>query len=341
MLATLPIHDPGTVRPQHQDAAEVAIRDLRDPIRDAPRSEAFTTFFAAVITFGLYPAVMWPLRFRQVIDAERRRFGRLAQWLEARGRFDNLAAGTHPVAPRLRISADAIRFRPFLYLIGFASCAAWVLLFFACGGRLGSHHSLLMASTYSSHPALLADNNWAILFLHRGPYAPLWAVRDSLFAAWVAALSLAFVTHWAQVQLHAGSVRRFLDEFNKIAIDEGLSPVFLSPVGSGVRPMWVAGALVMAWMNAPWGIPLMLAGSVQRRYVVRVGPDMRSALATRVREMTLLPRPATVPPVPRTARNAVDVRARCTTEGCRQPVPAVRGFARVAAGAAPRVDRVA
>ena len=30
--------------------------------------------FAALLTFGLYPALIWPLRFRQVIDAERVRF---------------------------------------------------------------------------------------------------------------------------------------------------------------------------------------------------------------------------------------------------------------------------
>ena len=329
------------------------MRELRAPIRDAPRAEVFGTFFAAVITFGLYPAVIWPLRFRQVIDAERMRLGRLAQWLESRDGFDGfdkltagrLTAGGHPDAPRLRLAADAIRFRPLLYLIGFASCAAWIVLFFACGGTLFPRHSLLIDSTYWFHPVLLSDELWFRQFLHYRGHAPLRVVRTALYTGWVAALSLAFVAHWLQVQLHAGSVRRFLDGFNKIAIHEGLSPVFLLPVGSGLRPMWVLGAIVMAWMNAPWGIPLMLAGSVQRRYVARVGPEMRNALATRMREMTLLPRPAPVPtpPAPRPARAAAaaDTRRRCTTEGCRLPLPAGARFCPRCGHAAPRVDRVA
>jgi hypothetical protein len=338
LSTTFTIQDSRTVRSQAKDPTDAVMRDLRAPIRDAPRAEVFTTFFAAVITFGLYPAIIWPLRFRQVIDAERARLGRLAQWLEARG--------GHPDAPRLRLAADAIRFRPLLYLIGFAGCAAWALLFFALGGRLSPGHPLLMGSTWSFHPALLTDGNWLEQFLHNGRRAPLLVIRTALYAGWVAALSLAFVFHWLQVQLHAGSVRRFLDEFNKIAIHEGLSPVFLPPSGVGVRPMWVVGAVVMAWINAPWGIPLMLAGSVQRRYVARVGPEVRNALATRVREMALLPRPVPIPVVvpPRRERNTAmaDARVRCTTEGCRQPLPAGARFCpRCGRRAAPRVDRVA
>jgi hypothetical protein len=332
------IHDSRTVGLQAKDTAEVVMRELRSPIRDAPRAEVFGTFFAAVLTFGLYPAVIWPLRFRQIIDAERVRLGRLAQWVEARG--------GHPDAPRLRLAADAIRFRPLLYLIGFAGCAAWALLFFAVGGRLSPGHPLLMGSTWSFHPVLLTEGNWFGHFVHSRGQAPLRVVRTALYAGWVAALSLAFLFHWLQVQLHARSVRRFLDEFNKIVIHEALSPVFLPPIGAGVRPMWVAGAVLMAWMNAPWGIPLMLTGSVQRRYVARVRPQLGNALATRVREMSLLPRPVPVPVAvpPITMRNVsmADARIRCTTEGCRQPLPAGARFCpRCGRRAAPRVDRVA
>lgn len=337
MTATYTIHDPRDAGSQSKDPAEVAMRGLRAPIRDAPRAGVFTAFVAAVITFGLYPAVIWPLRFRQVIDADRFRLGRLAQWLEARG--------SHPDAPRLRLAADAIRFRPLPYLIGFVSCAAWALMFFACGGSFSLGHSMLLESTYSFHPALIENTEWPRQFLHSGWRAPPHVLRTALYAGWVAALSLASITQYHQVQKHAGSVRRFLDQFNKIAIHEGLSPVFLPPLGSGVTPMWVVGAIVMVWMNAPWGVLLMLAGSVQRRYVARVGPEMRNALATRMREMTLLPRsaPVAAPVAPKPARNGViaDARRRCTTEGCRLPLPAGARFCPRCGRAAPRVDRVA
>jgi hypothetical protein len=319
------------------DVSEAVQRDLRATIPDAPQVGLIWTLFTACFTFGLYPAVIWPLRFRNVIDAERRRLGRLARWVESRT--------GHPDAPRLTLAADAIRFRPLPYLVGFGSCAAAVGLFFALGGRLSP--TVLVEYLYPSHPAMLSHGDWDRLLLQRGVNAPVWALRNAIFTIWVIALSTAFLTHWLQVRAHARSVRRFLDAFNKVAIEEGLSPVFLAPVGWGLGPTSVFWALVMTAMNAPWGVALMLAGAVQRRYAGRAGPEMRKALATRVGEMNLLPR-ATVGagrfaerPV-RSVAAPVDRRTRCATEGCRLPLPAGARFCpRCGRRAVSRVDRVA
>ena len=41
----------------------------------------------------------------------------------------------------------------------------------------------------------------------------------------------------------------------------------------------------MLCIHAPWGIPLMLAGAVQRRYTLRVGTGCATSLGSRLRDM--------------------------------------------------------
>ena len=134
-----------------------------------------------------------------------------------------------------------------------------------------------------------------------------------------------------------------LEEFNTVALHDGLSPVFLQPIGTGIRPLWAIGAVLLILNSAPWGVAMMLAGAVQRRYTRRAEPALSGALACRVRDLAAIrhrapllaaaPTPAPAPP---------KVRLRCATDGCRMPLPAGAVFCpRCGSRAVAPLDRVA
>jgi hypothetical protein len=164
---------------------------------------------------------------------------------------------------------------------------------------------------------------------------------DLLLVAWGLGLSGAYFCQWLQVQLHARSVRKLLDSFNEVVIDEALAPVFLEPVGFAVGPLWLLAGVLLVAVGAPWGICFMLAGGVQSRYVRRVSPRLRSQLAQRVRDMMLLRRPSPARPAPAADARGY-TRTRCDTPGCRMPLPASAKFCpRCGVRSAGPVDRVA
>ena len=79
-----------------------------------------------------------------------------------------------------------------------------------------------------------------------------------------------------------------------------------------------AAALIGA--GAFWGLPLMLAGAVQRRYISRTSARGRAEAADRVRTILLLRRP--VARVPSFARATI----LCRNERCRAPIPLLANF---------------
>jgi hypothetical protein len=163
---------------------------------------------------------------------------------------------------------------------------------------------------------------------------------DVLQIVWALGLSAAYFCQWLQVQLHARSVRKLLDVFNEVVIDEALAPVFLEPVGFAVGLLWLSAGVLLIALGAPWGVCFMLAGGVQSRYTRRVSPRLRAQLAQRVRDMMLLRRASPAPPAPADGRGYT--RTRCETPGCRIPLPASAKFCpRCGARSAGPVDQVA
>jgi hypothetical protein len=76
----------------------------------------------------------------------------------------------------------------------------------------------------------------------------------------------------------------------------------------------------MCSAGAYWGVPLMLAGAVQRRYISRTSARVRAEAADRVRTILLLRRP--VMRVPPFARPTI----LCRTPNCRAPIPMLANF---------------
>jgi hypothetical protein len=175
---------------------------------------------------------------------------------------------------------------------------------------------------------------------------PTVLLRQSVFIAWSGLLTIAYLCHWLQVQLHARDVRCLLDEFNTVALHDGLSPVFLQPIGTGIRPLWAIGAVLLILNSAPWGVAMMLAGAVQRRYTRRAEPAVSGLLACRVRDLTAIRRQVALTAPAATAATAAPalpkVRLRCATDGCRMPLPTGAVFCpRCGSRAVAPLDRVA
>ena len=306
--------------PAHAASADdgaALVRDLGAPI--GPRSPGLITGMAlSAVTFGILPALLWPFRFAKFAQQQKRDLGRLARWVSL--------STPHPSTKRLSEAAAGVEFRPALLVMALMCCAAIGVVFLALISG--------MPAGYDPGKALLGSA-FGRLAEYSGPGFAL------LFVAWAVGLSVGYLCQWVQIQLHARSVRKLLDVFNEVALDEGIAPVFLEPVGFLVGPLWLAAGVLLLVMGAPWGVCFMLAGGVQSRYTRRVSPQLRALLAQRVRDMLLLRRPFPGrAPHPDDSRGYT--RTRCETPGCRMPLPVSAKFCpRCGVRSAGPVDRVA
>ena len=219
-----------------------------------------------------------------------------------------------------------VEFRTILLVIALTVCAALGVVYLALVPTLGA-----------------APDAWDALFgsAFRGLSSHQGTGGSFLYVAWSIGVSVAYLMQWVQVQLHARSVRRLLDVFNEVVIDEALAPVFLEPVGFAVGLLWLAAGVLLIAVGAPWGVCFMLAGGVQGRYTRKTFPRLRSQLAQRVRDMALLRRPSPSRPEAAPAARGY-TRTRCETSGCRMPLPASAKFCpRCGVRSAGPVDRVA
>lgn len=298
------------------DDGAALVRELSAPA--GPRSPSLIVGLAlAFATFGLLPALLWPLRFARFAHRQKRDLLRLAKWVSLNA--------PHPATIRLSEAAAGVEFRSVLWVVALTCCAA-------------------MGTIYLGMVAGLPDPRGAWDALFGSAFRGLSDYRGGgagvLFVAWSIGLCAAYILQWLQIQLHARSVRKLLDVFNEVVIDEALAPVFLEPVGFAVGLLWLAAGVLLIALGAPWGVCFMLAGGVQSRYTRRVSPRLRSQLAQRVRDMMLLRRGSPARPASADARGYT--RTRCETPGCRMPLPASAKFCpRCGARSAGPVDQVA
>jgi hypothetical protein len=319
LLDPKPPKPPPAAAPAHEPSADdgaALVRDLSAPV--GPRSPSLVVGLAlSFVTFGILPALLWPLRFAKFAHQQKRDLLRLAKWVSLNA--------PHPATKRLSEAAAGVEFRTVLWVLALTFCAAMGVVYLA-----------LLPLTNASEP-------WDVLF---GSAFRALATRrprglDVLQLAWALGLSAAYFCQWLQTQLHARSVRRLLDVFNEVVIDEALAPVFLEPVGFAVGLLWLGAGVLLIALGAPWGVCFMLAGGVQSRYTGRVTPRLRSQLAQRVRDMMLLRRPSPGRPVPAGDPRGY-TRTRCETPGCRMPLPASAKFCpRCGVRSAGPLDRVA
>lgn len=313
LLTPAPARPPPTdPRPPRTAPGLAALRALAEPVRHAPGAGVVWTLIVAIPTFGVLPGLWWALGWRKFVAVERRRYLALAEWVKFNA--------SHPAADQLERRARAMgKGSPLLWIV-MCCLMATIVYGFVIGQDnpkflLGYGYRWLNApnAVFWTHPHNADGVEWLI-----------WG--------WVF-LVAAYAVHWSQVQAYAARVRKFLDAFNTVALHDSLAPVFLQPIGSGIRPLWALAAFFLLLAGAPWGIPLMLAGAVQRRYTRHAGPAAGAAVLDRVWDWAALNRPPGA---------AAPSRQRCATAGCKMPLPAGSRFCpRCGARTSPSVDRVA
>jgi hypothetical protein len=258
------------------------------------------TLFLGVISFGLLPILSWTRGFRTFAIAEQQQLLHLAQWVRSNS--------AHPLARQLE--SDAIELRPRVLL-------SWLSILIAVGMAVGigcvivpnvrpTPWEQLVAGTYSFGKGHL-------------PHHRLVALPNShrMFTLWVYGLGAAYLLHIVQVHLHAADVKRFVARFSEIVQAEGINRVKAAPLGTTLRPLWLAGGFALFAMGAPWGVVAMVAGAAQRRYITSTSRDTRADLAHRLRAMLLHRRPSAAGGVP----VPVYLRERCVEAKCRAELP--------------------
>jgi hypothetical protein len=270
------------------------LQSLARPVEGGGSWGVVRTIFLSIVTLGLLPLISWPRRFRDLVMMEQQQFWHLAEWLRLRNGGEE--------AQRLRKLAERMRFRWELWALSLL-CIGGIIFVFASQLHWGLTLRDVLASTYGFGRGRHGDTGL--------PYD----VAQRMFAAWTVGLFLAYMIHWVQIQWRALDVERFVRQYNRLALMEGLRAIDVPRVGWGGRPLWMAGAVLLVLFGALWGIPLMLAGAVQRNYAGQAVPRVREGLAHGVRDMLVGRRPAEAVPVP------VRLLQRCGTERCAAPLP--------------------
>lgn len=257
---------------------------------------AFKTFLLGVASFGLLPILIWPRRFGDFVTTEQHQLWHLAEWLRLRT--------GNPQAVALRDRVDRIA------AISALTYLSWFII---------ATVAAVIASHLWNTAANLPDDLLNLTYLF-----PEQADRSrqqlNVYLVWMIGVSAAYLLHWIQVQAHVRNVRRVVKIFNRLALTEGIATIKLRDAGAGLRPLWLLAAVPLVSFGVFWGVPMMLAGALHKRYVLIVSTDLRSELAFRVRALLLAQRPRMR--VPRPPR----LRMNCPSELCRNAVPETANF---------------
>lgn len=279
-----------TARPQapgYDDFAAVLVHRLNLPVvaeHAAPRPGV--GFWSAVATFGLWPAIVWPLRFNGFVAMQREQLIRFAEWMRWHENRPEAAAA-------LVRAAEAIRVRTWLAVCPAALCLAIAAAFFT-GHPHPPATSFVLRHTYRFH------------LVQSGPAAARF------YAAWIVGLSAVYLCQLVALHLHAGDIGRFVERVNRL--DRRREPELPAPQAViGMYGGWVAAAVILAVpLHAPWGIVMALAGAAQRRYVTEADRALRAALARRIVQTVARH------PVP---SGTDGTSGRCGRERCGAPLP--------------------
>jgi hypothetical protein len=275
-------------------AIRTNFRSHTSPAAVAPPAATAGPVWALLFAFGtlgLGPAFFWAGKWANFVRRDRR------FWLDVIAAV-RPAATTHADASALddltrRISAP--RIHPLICWLGTLSVAFFT--FAAFGDRPES------------------TDIWHALFYHRlGPYR---IEHDNLeFARWVWhwGLFAIFIVQWYAVRSYAASIHELVRWTNGRAKKFGLPVARGQALKTGLFPWWliVMGALV--FNHAWWGIPMVMAAALARRYTGRSSEALRAAVSLQLDSKQAFP-------------NVVgpDVRY-CAGPGCGRRLPEVAKF---------------
>jgi len=294
--------------PSPDPQASAVLNALSRPLGAKQSWGVLKTLILGVASFGVIPLFAWIKGFYKFTAGEQQQFVHLARWVR-----ENTS---HPQARELERHANRLKpigfitFLSVIAMLGTIAMMAWVI---DSSGRPPEHS--LLAGTYGFHKhTLLGNTVW--------PFKTRFANADTVFGIWIGGMSIAYALHWLQITFHAASVKSFVARFSQIAQAEGVNRVSAYPLGSTIRPLWLAAAVCMSLARAPWGILLMLAGAAQRRYITHSGRNTRAEVAQRLRALIERRRPGVVVPSP------VYLRDRCIEPKCRAELPRGANFCR-------------
>ena len=223
----------------------------------------------AVVTFGLLPAVVWPIRWATLLDRERGFYRELAGWWRRRADPTD--------AKQLDEVLAVLRPRPMLVVLPWLA-AAFVAAMLAVGVYLDGADSL-------RNVTFLGHRRWdrLLLFDSQSPMA------EHLHQFWLCGLTVAYAIQFYAVRSHSRAVSELTRWANRMGRANGLPKVKNEAGRMGLSPLWwVAGAAVW-YYGGWWAIPMVLAGAAQRRYADVASPRLQLALgeqAARVVSLT-------------------------------------------------------
>ena len=297
---------PESVKPNAMDdsppawptAADV-LRSLKDRANEPTAPSALAGLFLAVISLGLVPAILWPMRFKRVAEKEQEIFRLLARWARTRG--------NEREANRLKDSADSIRVTPALFAVALVLVLATAMMLLTA--------LLLVPIPHTDWPLTAVTNMTYRVFATASDDPRSYDAQKWVFMMWSSFITVVYFAHLLQVHLYARQVRQFLDRFNALVIHEGFAPVYLKPIGWGASPVWLGAALAMLLIGAVWGVPMAIAGATDRRYRRHASCLMKVELVARIKNMALSN------PERERVGNSNGGTYRCPTPGCHHESP--------------------
>jgi hypothetical protein len=217
-------------------------------------SGAILSFALSIVTFGLLPLWIWSRRWARFSSAERQELTQLAIWW--RQRVSPMQVNRIDAAVRQLRWGSSLTIVPLIVLAAVGSSIVWLLF-------QGFSVEQVLEMTY--------HDRW-MFFWWNGSRVSL-----EPRAFWMTALLLGYACQWMAVRSHTMAVDSLA-----AAIGGASLPTVTR---SGLNVLWIAALIVFCGMRAWWGIPLVLAGAMQRRYVQVNGPRMRTALAEQARQI--------------------------------------------------------
>jgi hypothetical protein len=226
-----------------------------------------STVLLGALSFGALPLLAWPIRMRDLFAGEAARFVEISRFTVP-----------DPTWPhRLSLMRAARRTAPIALFwvlpVFFATfvLAAGAVMMLGEGPRSFDH---LVRMTYVAGQSASLDDPLALL--------------KSVVGIWSAVLILGYLIHFVHVQAHFSAVRRFLIRFNAVLVLSGVHTVPLPRRSVIPGIVWLAAGVVMTTFGAWWAVPMVLAGSYQRRDAYRMHRDLGKVLADRVEVLSLV-----------------------------------------------------
>lgn len=302
---------PAPARDQPDYLAGALLQSLMRPVADPYAPRLVRTLVMAIGSLGVIPLVTLPSKLREFAARERDQLWHLAQWMRAQ--FGADADGLDPRTPALDHAVHVLRLISWAGALVATGSIVWFL------AVQGDVEALIRAS-YGYFTSLR------------------WGYDDAaetFFPIWMASLCIGYAAQWSAVQVHQVRVRRFVELFNELAMKRRLRPVPPRREVLGMLPVWLIAGVFFLKFGVLWGVPMVLAGAAQTRYIRRSSRGTRQELAQRVRDVLQTKFPAMQLAVP------VMLRRKCPVNLCQAPLPQSAIFCPRCGMRVAAVDRVA